>query len=100
VLVELIHQPHPEPAAAPTLVLDNPNLQIGEYVLVKEGNHLPHHWPAVTTETNILMEGNTTTPRRPTAVTTNIHSHQMAPNLWPHKKTTEPPIYKFDSHRV
>jgi hypothetical protein len=72
------------------MVKENPNLQIGEYVLVKEGNHLPHHWPAVTTETHSLMEGNTT-PRRPTAVTTNIHPHQMAPNLWPHKENNRPP---------
>jgi hypothetical protein len=43
ILAELVIRLPPEPAAAPTMEEDIPNLQIGDDVLVKEGNPLPLH---------------------------------------------------------
>jgi hypothetical protein len=84
---------------------DNPNLQIGDLVLVKEDKPLPHHWPAVVIETHLMKEVNTTPLKRPPAVTTNIHSLQRASNPWSHKEdtkgtSTDPTIQKFNSHRM
>jgi hypothetical protein len=43
----------PEPAAAPTMAEDIPNLQPGDFVLLKEDNTSPLQWPTVViTETH------------------------------------------------
>jgi hypothetical protein len=67
ILAEMVIRIPLKPAAVPTMAEDIPNLQIGDFALLKEDNPSPLRCPIV--------------------VITNIHPHQMASYSWSHLGT-------------